>query len=238
MLTERLIALGARAEFAVANATDALIEREAELARQVIAEHAGAVELKEDIDRMCLAMLERPGSPDLRVLTSVMRIGADIERVWHNAVHIARRTLDILHEPGTGAILDLRLGAAAARNLLRKSLDAFLQRNVQIAQSVMDDNAYISAVSDQLMRKLLTYMLSDRGNTEGSLGAIFAARNLERVGDHAVSIAETTLLLAGQDIRDSHARGQKTIVLRQQFPRIEGATLSPWEARTRTHKPL
>jgi phosphate transport system protein len=207
LLKEKLLLIGHEAEVAIADATRALIERKPSLAQRVVDDDDKLDQLELEIDDICLEILARdqPVASDLRFITTAMKIVGDIERIGDNGVNIARRALEILHEPELKPIIDVPVAAAAAQRILKQSLDAFVQGDAELAKQVIEGDRYIDDVCEQMLRELLTYMFEDPSTITRALRLIFVARNLERVGDHAANIAEMVIFLVeGQDIRHGH----------------------------------
>jgi phosphate transport system protein len=203
-LKEKLLLIGHKAETAIADSTRALVERRPSLAQQVADADDEVDRLEIEIDELCLEILarEQPVASDLRFITTAMKIVADIERIGDIGVNIARRCLEIMGEPELKPIIDVPVAAAAAQRILKESLDAFVNNDVELAKRVIEDDGYIDDVCEQMLRELLTYMLEDPTNVSRALRLIFVARNLERVGDHAANIAEMVIFLVeGQDVR-------------------------------------
>jgi len=206
-LNEKLLLIGHKAETSIADATRALIERKPSLAQRVIDEDDQLDQLELEIDDICLEILalEQPVASDLRFITTAMKIVGDIERIGDNGVNIARRALEILHEPELKPIIDVPVAAAAAQRILKESLDAFVHGDAELAKRVIEGDRYIDDVCEQMLRELLTYMFEDPSTITRALRLKFVARNLERVGDHAANIAEMVIFLVeGHDIRHGH----------------------------------
>ena len=164
--------------------------------------------LEIEIDDLCLEILarEQPVASDLRFITTAMKIVGDIERIGDNGVNIARRALEIMHEPELKPIIDVPVAAAAAQRILKESLDAFVNGDAEMAKRVIRGDGYIDAVCEQMLRELLTYMFEDPATISRALRLIFVSRNLERVGDHAANIAEMTIyLVEAHDVRHRQA---------------------------------
>ena len=161
-----------------------------------------------EIDGLCFEILARaqPVASDLRFITTAIKIVGDIERIGDNGANIARRALEIMNEPELKPIIDIPVAARAAQQILKASLDAFVIEDASLAKRVIQQNSYIDAVCEQMLRELLTYMFEDPSTISRALRLIFVARNLERVGDHATNIAEMVIFLVeGQDVR--HGQG-------------------------------
>jgi len=204
---EKLLLMSHRAEMAIADATRALVERRPSLAEHVIDDDDELDRLELEVDDMCFEILarEQPVASDLRFIATAIKIVGDIERIGDNGVNIARRALEIMTEPELDPIIDVPVMARAAQRILKESLDAFVNEDVEMAERAIESDSYINDVSEQMFRELLTYMLEDPSTVSRALRLMFVARNLERVGDHAANIAEMVVFLVrGEDIRHGH----------------------------------
>src|SRR5690348_15342832 len=206
LLKDKLLLAGHKAETAIADATRALVERRPALAQRVVDGDDELDKLELEIDDLCFEILarEQPVASDLRFITTAMKIVADIERIGDNGANIARRALEIMHEPELKPIIDVPVAATAAQRILKESLDAFVNGDAEQAKRVIEGDRYIDDVCEQMLRELLTYMFEDPSTISRALRLIFVARNLERVGDHAANIAEMVIFLVeGHDVRHS-----------------------------------
>jgi len=213
-LKEKLLLIGHKAEQAIADATQALMERRPSLAQQVVDADDEIDSLELEIDDICFEILarEQPVASDLRFITTAMKIVGDIERIGDNGVNIARRCLEIAHEPKLKPVIDVPVAARAAQRILKESLDAFVNGDAELAKRVIEGDRYIDDVCEQMLRELLTYMFEDPSNVSRALRLIFVARNLERVGDHAANIAEMVIFLVeGNDVRHGQKAGAPTV---------------------------
>ena len=212
LLKDKLLLIGYKAETSIADATRALVERRPSLAQRVVDEDDEVDRLELEIDDICFEILarEQPVASDLRFITTAMKIVADIERIGDNGVNMARRALEIMHEPELKPIIDIPVAAAAAQRILKESLDAFVNGDAALAKRVIQDDRYIDDVCEQMLRELLTYMFEDQSTVSRALRLMFVARNLERIGDHAANIAEMVIFLVeGQDVRHRQAAKAK-----------------------------
>jgi len=185
-----------------------LVERRPALAQRVVDGDDELDKLELEIDDLCFEILarEQPVASDLRFITTAMKIVADIERIGDNGANIARRALEIMHEPELKPIIDVPVAAAAAQRILKDCLDAFVNADSEMAKRVIEGASYIHDVCEQMLRELLTYMFESPSTISRGLRLIFVARNLERVGDHAANVAEMVIFLVeGQDVRHGQA---------------------------------
>ena len=206
-LKNRLLSMGALVEERARQAVQALMERRMELAEQVIAGDQEVNDLQIEIDDRCLKLLalQQPMASDLRLITSAMKINADLERIGDQAVNIAENANQLLSQPPLKPLLDLPRMAEIAQQMTRDSLDSFVQRDSALARKVLQRDDEVDQLKDQNFRVLLTYMMADPGTIERALGLILISRNLERIADHATNIAEDVIFLVeAKDVRHHH----------------------------------
>jgi phosphate transport system protein len=206
-LKQRLLAMGGLVEERVHQAVVALMERRQELAETVAGGDQQVNDLQIEIDDRCLKVLalQQPLAGDLRLITSAMKINADLERIGDQAVNIAENVLKILAHPPLRPILDLPRMAEIAERMTRESLDAFVRKDVELARKVLATDDEVDQLKDQVFRVLLTYMMADPSTIHRALGLILISRNLERIADHATNIAEDVIFLVeAKDVRHHH----------------------------------
>ncbi len=209
-LTDELVQMATLAETAIGLSIKALVSRDAELARQVIASDAQINTLEIEIDERCLRTmaLYQPEARDLRFLAMALKINNDLERMGDQAVNIAERTLDLLKEPLLKPLIDIPRMAALAQRMVKDSLDSFIRQDVELARSVCRRDDEVDRYDDQLFRELLTYMMQDSKAITRAVNLILVSRHLERIADHATNIAEDVVyLVQGRTIKH-HAAGE------------------------------
>jgi phosphate transport system protein len=203
-LKTRLLAMGGLAEERLRAAVRGLVERDHELLVDVIGGDSRIDDLQMEIDRRCFTLiaLYQPVAVDLRTVVSALKINADLERVGDFAVNIAEVAQRYLSHPPVKPLIDLpRMGELALR-MLREALDAFVTRDVNLAQSVLRQDDWLDAFKEQIFREVLTYMLGDSRTIEPGIDLILMSRHLERVGDHATNIAEDVIFIVeARDVR-------------------------------------
>jgi len=209
-LRNQLLTMGALVEDRVHRALHALVHRREEEAQRIVATDKEINDLQIDIDNRCLRLLatQTPLAVDLRLITSAMKINADLERVGDQAVNIAESVLVLLPQPPLKPLIDLPRMAGIAEKMIRDALDAFVRRDAELARDVLRRDDEVDALKDQLFRELLTYMMADPGTIQRALALILIGRNLERIADHATNIAEDVIFIAeAKDVR--HHAGQE-----------------------------
>jgi phosphate transport system protein len=203
-LKEKLLVMAGFAEQAIQRSIEAYRTRDGELVELVRRSEPAINRLEREIDSTALDLLamEQPMAVDLRFILSVIRINADLERVGDLAVNIAIRA----GETNALAPIDLpvdipRLGTLAAA-MIRKALEAFIDGDAQMAESVLTLDDEVDKLNRAAFHSLSAVIREQPHATTQALNAMLISRNLERVGDHATNIAEDVIFwVKGRDIR-------------------------------------
>lgn len=207
-LKQRLLHMGALVEGQTYKAIVALMERRAELADAAIAADHEVNNLQIEIDDRCLKILalQQPMASDLRLITSAMKMGADLERIGDQAVNIAETAQKLIAHPPLKPVIDIGEMAEMAQRMTKDALDSFVRRDAALARDVLERDDRVDQLKDRVFRLLLTYMMADPGTIERALGLILISRNLERIADHATNVAEDVIFLVeAKDVRHHHA---------------------------------
>ena len=207
-LQQLLLRMGGIVEQQIARAIESLVDRDADIARDVIAHDREVNQLDILIDEECLKViaLHQPAAGDLRFVTTALKVNTDLERIGDMAAHIAERALELDAEapvePKAESMIDLPLMANLVRAMLHRALDAFVREDADLALDVCRSDDAVDKLHSQLFRALLTFMGEDPSTIARTMRLLFVSKNLERVGDHATNIAEMVIFLVkGQSIR-------------------------------------
>jgi phosphate transport system protein len=210
-LRERLLAMGALAETMIHESVKALVDRQESLVQTVLAHEEEMDLLCIEIDDRCFTLLalQQPMASDLRFLVGAIKINSDLERIADQAVSIALRARSLITQPEVKPLIDIPRMAQLAQEMVRKSLDAFVRRDAELARTVIDADDEVDSLRDQVFRELLTYMMADTATIPRALALVLISRNLERIADHATNIAEDVIyIVLGVDVRE---RGDKEL---------------------------
>ncbi len=196
-LKERLLIMAGMAEQTVGKSVKALVDRDPKLAEAVIREDAAINRLEVEIEETCLNLLARyqPEARDLRTVAMVFKIVNDLERVGDQGVNISERTQDLLKEPLLKPLIDIPKMAVLAQQMLKDSLDAFVNQDAELARAVCRRDDEVDHLNDQVYHELLVYMTQDPKTITRAIDLILVGRHLERVADHATNIAEDVYYL-------------------------------------------
>jgi phosphate transport system protein len=213
-LDNKLAEMGGLAERLVDQSFDALYQRDTHLAEQAIASDRVIDRHERELEAMAIGMIARrqPMALDLRQITTAMKIAGDLERVGDLGKNIAKRALAVANEQRPKQLMGgIKHMTEIAARQLKDVLDAFAMRDAVKAESVWRKDAQLDAMYNSLFRELLTYMMEDPRNIGLCTHLLFAAKNLERIGDHATNIAETTYYLVnGTRLAEDRPKGDTT----------------------------
>lgn len=203
-LKEKLLHEAGLVERAIQDAIKSLLERTSDVARKVIEDDDSINTLEVEIDEFCLKLLalRQPAARDLRFITTAIKINYDLERIGDMAVNICERVLELNQESQLKPYIDLPTMANIVQTMVKESLDAFVKEDVQLALKVTQDDEKVDNYLDQIFRELLTYMMQDARTISRGTRLLFISKNLERMADHAVNIAELVIFMVeGKIIR-------------------------------------
>jgi len=203
-LRHLVLEMGGFVEKQVDDAMRALIDRDAEFARLIIERDKTVNRMDVQIDDICLRLLalHQPAARDLRLITTALKITTDLERSGDMAENIAERAIELCKEPQLKPLIDIPRMASIAQGMLRQALDAFVREDPDLALLVCHQDDAVDALTDQLLRELLTFMMEDPHTISRALRLIFIAKYLERLADHATNIAEMVVFMVkGKSIR-------------------------------------
>jgi phosphate transport system protein len=203
-LKKKLLHMGALAEQMMHSAIQALVDRDSSGIDAILDQEHQVNLLQIQIDDLAIKALatQQPMAADLRYIITTLRINSELERIGDQAINICDNIEMLLAEPELKPLIDLPLMCKEAEQMLRSSLDSLVNRDVSLAQSVILSDDKVDALKEQIFRELLTYMIKDPSSARRAIALILVSRNLERIADHAVNIAEEVIYyVQGRDVR-------------------------------------
>jgi phosphate transport system protein len=197
-LRRNLILMGGEVERQIQRAIEALTDVDAEKARAVIAadEEIDRMEVHIEEQAISLLALQQPVAVDLRFLIGALKINSDLERIGDHAVNIAEGAERLAGQKPFKPFIDLPYMAEVAMSMLKQSLDAFVNRDADLAKKVIRRDDILDEKNVSLIRELLTYMAEYPTLITYCIELISISKNLERVGDLATNICEDTIFIA------------------------------------------
>ena len=192
MLHAALIEMGAMIERAIETASQALVNRDVELARQVIEFDRQTDEKEREIETLCLKLLllQHPVARDLRLISAALKMITDMERISDQAADIAEIVTML---DGAAYIKPLIHTPEMAREtiwMVRSAIDSFVKGDLDLASEVIAHDDVVDALFDEIKTELIGLIRQNAENGEQALDLLMIAKYLERIGDHATNIAE------------------------------------------------
>lgn len=196
-LQDEVLFLGSMVEKAIYRSMEALKNRDLELAHQIVADDGEIDRKRFDIEEKCIELIvtQQPVASDLRIIVAVLNIIIDLERIGDHAEGIAKIAIMIGNEPPLKPLIDLPRMAQKTGDMLRRSLDAFINRDADAARKISMEDDEVDALYDQVFRELLTFMAEDPRTITRATRLIWVAHNLERSADRVTNICERVVFV-------------------------------------------
>ncbi|MEO0692514.1 MAG: phosphate signaling complex protein PhoU [Pseudomonadota bacterium] len=210
--------MGGLVEAAIIDAAKSLESRDEELAATVRKNDRAIDALEEQVNEEAarLIALRAPTASDLRTVLTVMKISGNLERCGDYAKNLAKRTSVLVQmQPPDGAATSLRRMAREVERMMKDVLDAYIQRDADLAEDVRQRDHDVDQMYNALFREFLTFMMEDPRNITACMHLHFIAKNIERMGDHVTSIADQVIYLVTGDMPDEmRPKGDRTSFVR------------------------
>ena len=203
-LKQKLFQMGLLVEGAIEKSFEALSERSEDRVKTVLEDEKAINQLEIEIDEKGHAMfaLVQPMAGDLRLLTMILKINTDLERMGDHAVNIAEKSQYLFSQPPLKSDIPLADMAQATQKMVRDALDCFMNENVELARKVLQSDDKIDDYNDKIYLDMAALMEKDPSSVRRALCYVMISRNLERIADLANNIAEDTVYLKqGKEVR-------------------------------------
>ncbi|MCL4396112.1 MAG: phosphate signaling complex protein PhoU [Chloroflexi bacterium] len=197
-LKNAVLVLGRDAGQTVTDGVEALKTRDRVLADSIIAHDEDINQKRYRIEERCYALMatQQPLASDLREIISILLITIELERIADHAKNLAEIVIHMGNEPLLKPLIDIPRMAETCRTMLEQALDAFSRNDARLGRAVCDRDDEIDFLYQQVFRELMTYVLDDPRTVQRALNLLFAAHNLERVGDRITNIGERVIYAA------------------------------------------
>jgi phosphate transport system protein len=202
-LRQKILLMASRAETAVNQSVQALVQRDYDLAVRVREDDNIIDQFEVEIDEMAIVLLTKaPLASNLRLITVAMKVSQNLERIGDEATKIAKRARDLAQEPPVKINFDVNRMAGMSLAMVKDSLDAFVQRDSAAARALIPRDEEVDALNKEIHQSLAQHMTENPDTIGRCLHWIVAMKSLERIADHAKNIAEEVVFLCeAQDIR-------------------------------------
>jgi len=196
-IRDNLLRIGQLIDVAIDRALTALKNQDESLARQIIADDVTINDLRFTVEEDCLALIatQQPAASDLRAVISAMNIVNDMERMADHATGIAKTVLRMGNQPMLKQLNDIPRMGNFARDMLKRSLDAFLARDAEAARAIAAQDDEIDHMYKAVFDEVIQMMARDPNAIAGGTYLLWCAHNLERIGDRVTNIAERVIFM-------------------------------------------
>ncbi len=220
-LQAMILKMGGLVEAAIHDSATSLESRDEELAQKVRDGDRRVDALDEQLNEEAarIVALRAPIASDMRLVLAVTKMSTNLERIGDYAKNLAKRTGILLQLPNIdGAPQSIRRMAREVERMLHDVLDAYIQRDADLARDVRERDEDVDQMYTAIFREFLTFMMEDPRNITACMHLHFIAKNIERMGDHVTSIADHVIyMIEGSVPHDKRPKGDRTSV-----ERIEG----------------
>ena len=198
LLQDELLSMGAAVEKQIELAIDALKRRDAAMADQVAARDSEIDSMRYELEEHCIELFatQNPMASDLRAVTAALIVANELERMGDYAEGICKLTVKLADEPPLKPLIDIPRMAEIAQSMLRRSLKAFVERDLASARQIWHEDDQLDDLYHQILRELLSYMLEQPTAVTRATYLLWVAHNLERIGDRVSNIAERVVFMA------------------------------------------
>ena len=196
-LRKDLLSLGSIVENSINMAIEALVNEDKELANKVIEQDFTIDELEVEIEESCLKVLalHQPVAIDLRIVTSVLKINSDLERIGDLAVNVAERALEIPCSKFPDLLQDIKIMGYSAKIMVKHALDSFVSLNTELAHLVWKTDDEVDEKMYRMFKIVKEQIKNDLDNTDFYISFLSIARYFERIADSATNIAEDVIYI-------------------------------------------
>ena len=206
-LKNDILRMGALAQEAIVKAADALKDRDKTAAQKVVDADVEMDRLELAIDDKCLDLivLHQPMAKDLRFIITAIKLNAELERIGDLAVDVAQRAITIADRPTLKPLVDIPKLAEVAQRMISGAIEAFIEGDTALAKKVVLSDPEADALKRAVEKELIyDYMMKDGTTSDRAVPLLLAARHLERVCDHAVSMAEDIIYMVDAKVVRHH----------------------------------
>lgn len=197
ILRDNVLRLSYMVDHAIDRSIQALKTQNTQLARQIIADDKKINVFRYQIEDECYRLLatQQPTARDLRSIVTAIHIVVELERIGDHAEGIAKLALELAKESMLKPLIDIPRMAEISREMMRASLNAYLDRNAEQARLTAERDSEVDQLNDQIYRELLTFMLADPRNITRATYLLWTSHNLERIADRITNICERVIYM-------------------------------------------
>ena len=206
-IQDDVVSLGGMVGIAIEQAVEALRARDTDWARLISHNDIAINKRRFAIEERCMKLLvmQAPLAADLRFIASVLNIITDLERMGDHAEGICKINIMLGAEPLVKPLIDIPRMADLSRNMLQRSLEALVARDVEKAKRVTLEDDAVDALHDQVVRELISFMIEDPRTIQRALYLTWVSHNLERIADRVTNICERVVFIFTGEMEEINA---------------------------------
>lgn len=195
ILNDKLLEMGGQVEGAIEDAVKALVNKDLNLANKVFTSDDIINSMEKDIEDMCLRMILRqhPVASDLRLISSILKMITDLERIGDQAQDISQITMHLVDKDYIKDLKHIKEMSQIATCMVKESINAFLVKDTQLIKEIIEKDRKVNDLFDIIRRELIDLIRKDIKNSTQAIDFLMIAKYLERIGDHAKNVAEWAL---------------------------------------------
>ncbi|MBN1875233.1 MAG: phosphate signaling complex protein PhoU [Anaerolineae bacterium] len=203
-IQEHLLEMEHLTEVAIDRAIEALKNRDDQLAQRIIDDDEKINKLRYKVEKLCVTTIatQQPMASDLRTIFAATHIAVEVERMADHASGIATLVMRMSDQPLLKPLIDVPRMAEIAKSMLRDSIQAFIDGDLELAKQIAARDDEIDQLYDQILRELLTYMIEDPRNIQRATYLLWVAHGLERIGDRATNISERIIFMETGEFKE------------------------------------
>jgi len=191
-LNDMLVEMGAKVEKSIKRATQAIVSHDKKMAKKAIAADRDIDSMEKEIEALCLRLLlrQQPVARDLRLISSALKMITDMERIGDQAADISEIAKHLIGKQHFIDLDNIHKMAEATAKMVTESIDAFVKRDLELAQKVIDSDDIVDDLFDKVKDDVIELIQKDKTYGGQAIDFIMIAKYFERIGDHATNIAE------------------------------------------------
>lgn len=195
ILNDKLLEMGGQVESAIENAVKALANKDLNLANEVFTSDDIINSMEKEIEDMCLRIILRqhPVASDLRLISSILKMITDLERIGDQAQDISQITMHLVDKNYIKDLRHIKEMSEIAISMVKESINAFLVKDTQLIKEIIEKDKRVNDLFYIIRRELIDLIRKDIENSTQAIDFLMIAKYLERIGDHAKNIAEWAL---------------------------------------------
>lgn len=210
-LRDNVLRLTNMTDTAIERAMNALLERDDNIAKEVVIDDKAINRMRYDIEEECYLLIatQQPLARDMRTIITAIHFVVELERIADHAAGVAKLALELSKEPPLKPLIDLPRMAKIAREMLRDTVDAYLSWDAVKAKQITERDDEVDMLDSQVYRELISFMIQDPRNISRATYLLWTSHNLERIADRITNMCERIIFMVTGDIKTKKSRKKK-----------------------------